>query len=240
MMGCQAPFLVGGKLQSFREELLSTGFNDVVLRCHCQLTAVQWSDLEAEWKRGCQYLCENLRLRLAFFGKLPWSILGGCHPDPEVSRRLLAEARDAWNDLPADSHELQHPVAKQLFGGFLMKEELDSYLSGESALEDLPLLETFLAKLTFVQVAERIIEGAHKDMGKVTNSKSPSALSIALRAPELNRRLSLNSTFLLIWLRLLRRLERFVGFAKSFLPMRSIQTSYPWTRMLKHRSSFLW
>ena len=55
MMGCQAPFLVGGKLQSFREELLSTGFNDVVLRCHCQLTAVQWSDLEAEWKRGCQH-----------------------------------------------------------------------------------------------------------------------------------------------------------------------------------------
>ncbi|CAE7033133.1 unnamed protein product [Symbiodinium sp. CCMP2592] len=195
MMGCQAPFLVEGKLQSFREELLSTGFNDVVLNCHCQLTAVQWSDLEAEWKRGCQYLCENLKLRLAFFGKLPWSILGGCHPDPEVSRRLLAAARDAWNELPADSHELQHPVAKELFASSLMEEELGSYLSGESALEDLPLLETFLAKLTFVQVAERIIEGAHKEMGKVTNSKSPSALSIALRAPELNRRLSLSSTF---------------------------------------------
>ena len=48
MMGCQAPFLVAGKLDSVRDNLLSTGFNDIILHCKCPLTAQQWSDLECE------------------------------------------------------------------------------------------------------------------------------------------------------------------------------------------------
>ena len=188
------------------EQLGSAGFNDIVMSCKCPVTAQQWGDLESEWRRGCEYVYENLKLRLAFYWKLPWAILGGCRPNLLKSKDLLRNALALWDDLPHDAQQLQHTLACQLFLPGPLRRELDSYLTDDDAfLEDVPLLAEFLAPLTFTQVAERIIEAAHKEMGTVSKAKSPAALSVALRSSELNRRLALQDSFFGDWWMLLTK-----------------------------------
>ena len=64
-------------------------------------------------------------------------------------------------------------------------DDLQRFLSEEECL----CLESYLAPSWFVPIAERIIEGAYKDLGEVSNKNSMTALSIEMRAFELNRTL---------------------------------------------------
>eukprot|EP00435_Cladocopium_sp_Y103_P062474 s1685_g24.t1 len=190
LMGCRAPEMVNGQLEEFAKQLGSVDFNKFVASCQVHLPVDSWAKLREEWERGVRYLVENLQLRLAFFKALPWVIIGGAHPDVHVARALLRRALELWEGLSEATKPLQHSKAIELFTGPL-RDVLDAFLRGDDALEDYPLLERFLAPLSFVQIAERIIESAHKDMGAIPRNSGVTALSVQLRAPQLNRLLSL-------------------------------------------------
>ncbi|CAE7272921.1 unnamed protein product, partial [Symbiodinium pilosum] len=157
---------------------------------HARLSVEQWGRLRAEWDKAGAFISENLKIRLGFYQGLPWVILGGTHPDREKAMACLQQGQHLWDALPGAARHLQHRLAKDLFTPGPLHDDLQHFLSGEF-LEDCPSLEAFLAPLTFIQIAERIIEGAHKDLGVLPKYHSMTALSIELRAPELNRSLSL-------------------------------------------------
>ena len=190
VMGCRAAEMAAGQLETFRSKLFSVRFNDFVGSCQARLSVEQRGRLRAEWDKAGAFISENLKIRLGFYQGLPWVILGGTHPDREKAMACLQQGQHLWDALPGAARHLQHRLAKDLFTPGPLHDDLQHFLSGEF-LEDCPSLEAFLAPLTFIQIAERIIEGAHKDLGVLPKYHSMTALSIELRAPELNRSLSL-------------------------------------------------
>ena len=192
--GCRAAEMVAGHLDSFNRSLRSKPFNDMMAESRARLSVESWDKLRQDWQRGCSFILENLKLRLGFFEHLPWVILGGCHHQQEVSKSQLGRAKALWDDLPPGSHALQHPLCRQLFAEGSLREELLLYIKSADPLCEYPLLERFLAPLTFVQITERIIEAAHKELGSVAAQKSTTQYSIALRVPELSQALDKRPT----------------------------------------------
>ena len=195
MAGCQAPFLAADNFSDFERKLDST-CQEFMSNCQERLTSEQWSSLLAEWQHGSKVVLEEVKARLSFFSHLPWIVFGGCHPMPDVARKALAKAKQLWDDLPSNAREAQHPIARNLFDGEqeTLTQELASFISSsDQVLEDFPALEAFLAPFTFVQVAERLIEAAHKDLGQ-TRPKNFSVtwLSLNMRMPELNKHLAMD------------------------------------------------
>eukprot|EP00439_Symbiodinium_sp_Y106_P042972 s6775_g5.t1 len=163
--------MVAGHLDSFNRSLRSKPFNDMMAESRARLSVESWDKLRQDWQRGCSFILENLKLRLGFFEHLPWVILGGCHHQQEVSKSQLGRAKALWDDLPPGSHALQHPLCRQLFAEGSLREELLLYIKSADPLCEYPLLERFLAPLTFVQITERIIEAAHKELGLLTSGR---------------------------------------------------------------------
>ena len=235
LMGCQAAGLVAGHMETFAESFAQKGFGDFMTKNPASLSSEQWGRLASEWNKGGMYFQENLKIRLAYLQALPWVILGGTHSSTDLSKGCLRKALRLWGELPEAARPLQHSKAQELFGP--LRDELERYLLPESSLQDCPLLEQFLAPLTFVQVAERIIEGAHKDIGDLPKFHSMTALSITLRAPQLNRCLALQPAAFTVLLeafgcaRKIRRFaQHFPGFSnhpllKALKPGKGSQTS---------------
>ena len=193
MMGCRGPELAAGQLDVFAQEVFHVQFHELVMNCGVVLQSETWASLRQEWFKGGAFIRENLKIRLGFYEALPWVILGGAHPDEETAKSCLKKGLDLWDALRPDAVALQHKLASDLFKAGPLRQEPLGFLASDDvkALQECPLLEAFLAPLSFVQVAERIIEGAHKDLGPIPKHGGMSALSIQLRAPQLTRCLEL-------------------------------------------------
>ncbi|CAE7232970.1 unnamed protein product [Symbiodinium sp. KB8] len=216
LMGCQAAGLVAGHMETFAETFAQTGFNDFMSKNPTALSTEQWGRLASEWHKGGMYFHENLKIRLAYLQALPWVILGGTHSDSELSKGCLRKALRLWDELPEEAKVLQHHKAQHLFKVGPLRADLERYLLPDASLQDCPMLEAFLAPLTFVQVAERIIEGAHKDIGAMPKFHSMTALSITLRAPQLNRCLALQPDAFTMLLEAFARARKIKQFAQHF------------------------
>ena len=191
VMGCRAADMAAGQLLHFAESVFSLRFADFASALQNPLSVDAWGRLRQEWSKAAAFVCENLKIRLGFYQSLPWIILGGTHADPAKARKCLQEAQSLWHDLPEDARSMQHVMAQELFSPGPLRDDLQRFVSDCEPLNACPRLEEYLAPLTFVQIAERIIEGAHKDLGTLPKRHSMTALSIQLRAPELNRSLPL-------------------------------------------------
>ena len=185
--GCRAPEMVAGKLDQFDGSLRGVSFGNFRAKSHVSLSAALWGELRQEWFRGAAYIVENFKVRLDYFQHLPWVFLGGCHRDPEVARAQLVRATALWAEVPEGAHSLQHDLCQRLFLTGNLREELSKFVSSSEPLSAYPALEAFLAPLTFVPIAERIIEAARKELGSVSAQKSPTQYSIALRVPEMTQ-----------------------------------------------------
>ena len=183
--------MAAGQLLHFAESVFSLRFADFASALQNPLSVDAWGRLRQEWSKAAAFVCENLKIRLGFYQSLPWIILGGTHADPAKARKCLQEAQSLWHDLPEDARSMQHVMAQELFSPGPLRDDLQRFVSDCEPLNACPRLEEYLAPLTFVQIAERIIEGAHKDLGTLPKRHSMTALSIQLRAPELNRSLPL-------------------------------------------------
>ena len=217
MMGCQAPFLASHHLSKLEEKLEAAG-HDFVAECSECLSQEQWGDLLAEWQHGCNVIRENLKIRLNFYNSLPWVLLSGAHPDVSVAREGLKKAQKLWGELPANARSEQHALTRSLFLDPRLSSALEAFLASEAGLlEDFPVLEEFLAPFSFVQVAERTIEAAHKDLSQQQPKHfSMNLLSINMRLPELDRYLAGDASRFGSLVAAFHKVRRLRLFAESF------------------------
>lgn len=190
MMGCQAPFLARNHVSKLSDDL-TRAFQDFVIACCERLKPDQWSTLLQEWHHGCSVFVESLRTRLGCYLTFPWVLLAGTHPNVKEARAGLKVAMQLWEDLPVAARNRQHAHVQSLFQNPALFGQLKAFVDSDSDLDTFPALEEFLAPFTFVQVAERIIEAAHKDLGQTRPKHfSMNLLSVTMRLPELDRYLS--------------------------------------------------
>ena len=214
MAGCQAPFFASNFFPSLIS-FLDKSCHVFIAECQERLTSEEWANLLSEWQHGTSVIIEQLRARLEYFSNLPWILFGGAHPDIAVARAALQKAQDLWLALPAAAKKQQHAHVQKLFGNSdsILTQELHAFIASDHALETYPNLEKFLAPFAFVQVAERLIEAAHKDLGHSRPKNfSMTMLSLNMRMPELHKFLSID-----------RGTEAFSLLVESFNEARHIQ-----------------
>lgn len=217
MMGCRAAEMVAGKLDDFAADVFVYHFNEIVSNSEAVLPVETWAALRQEWFKGGEYVRENLKIRLGFFQCLPWAILGATHPDVDTAKTCLQKALDLWESLPAEAVPFQHKIAVDLFSPGPLRAEAIAFCSPAcTRMQDCPLLEEFLAPLTFVQISERIVEGAHKDFGPRPKHGSITSMSIQLRVPELTRRLELEPGCFSDLVDVFARCQKIKNFTKLF------------------------
>ena len=183
--GCRGAEMVAGRLDVFRDALHGTSFKSFMAAAHVTLPADAWDRLRQEWQRGASYIVENLTLWLEYFQSLPWVILGRCHHDQTVAKAQLQRAKDLWEQIPGEARDLQHRLCQQLFQPGELREQMLAFIGSSEPLSSFDLLEKSLAPLCFVQITERIIEAAHKELGSVSAQKSATQYSLCLHVPEL-------------------------------------------------------
>ena len=96
----------------------------------------------------------QLQVKLAYWQQLPYICFSLAHPDAMVARATMQKAKQKHNL----QQKRKHPLSKLVFDTH--KEELETFLSGAS-LQSCPSLQMVAAKLRFVSVVERRVEGLH-------------------------------------------------------------------------------
>ena len=134
----------------------------------------------------------------------------------------MPEARDDWNGLDELMRAEQHPKAHELFSPGALRNQCDAFIDDDSSvLEDFEMLEEYLAPLQLAQIAERIMEAAHRELNVEASRVGPVLLSLSLRVPEETRKLQLQP-------------ESFEDLTMAYAQVRKVRDfakDFRWTRL---------
>ena len=113
-----------------------------------------------DFSRARQHISMVMHSKLSFWRQMPWALCGLAHHDSGVSRACGQRAVQLWASMPGDAQH--HRITLEFFAlGCQGHTDLQRYLNGGVALQDLPHLEFLVARFRVIAVAERWIEARH-------------------------------------------------------------------------------
>lgn len=161
MRSCRAPCCAAGEHFRHLHRLVHTTNNTLLWNpCIARLSAVDRALVLGDFGRARQHVQLCLKIRLSYWKQTPWSLFGTAHLNAAVARDCARLSLALFESATDDTEH--HPLtllfcAADSIGGV----QLRLFASGERSLDQLPFLETQVAKLKFAPVAERWIESRH-------------------------------------------------------------------------------
>ena len=181
----RAPELAAGALPRLIEQKTAEGLANLLKESCVSLPLEQWGHIADDFQRGVAAISAIIHTKCSFWLQLPWHACGMLHWDEGLARRCGASCMQAWDALEASQKAKQLPFLRALLSEHEHRCALERWIAGELARVQLPreVLE-ILAPLTFVPVAERIIEAQHSIIKKKVGftRAGPVACSLALRS----------------------------------------------------------
>ena len=156
LKGMKAPHLAAGDLWGEVDELMRQN-NSWLWADVCTLPHEQSQIIMEDFALARQCIEMTLRLKLAFWSCLPHALCSLAHEDPEQVR--LAAQRALTLYASATDVEKEQPLVQRICGQH--QQLLRGIAAGTASLSDDASLETEVAKLRFICVCERHIEGQH-------------------------------------------------------------------------------
>ena len=199
MRTLRAPEIAVGVLDHMLEELLDVEAGAAVLlrRLPCQEQLMQAThtllkEMCATMEVAKAHMRSVLMLKFDIWKRLPWVLAWLAHPKQDTARCCGREALRVYNSLVVEPQWEQHQHAlTRLFlsqAPGSLRDSLDSFVDG-TCLEDCTLeFQRAVAKLRFIPVAERVIEGQHAYAKRAVDRAprhSPSDISLSLRKRDL-------------------------------------------------------
>lgn len=162
-MNCRrAPEMAVGAGDEFVHDLCQRGTPKIEKLCGSfSLTQEERDTLLVDWQLGMERLAHIARSKLGFWRTLPHMLCGLGHFDEGVARRAARDALHAWERKePSQHHALS---ALLLTPNSLLRRQMETFVAGLS-LQDkrLSSLALVAARLRFIPIAERSIEGRHR------------------------------------------------------------------------------
>ena len=150
----------------------------------CSETDRAW--ILEDFEAGRQHLMFSLVMQTACWTHLPHRLVSLGHFDEGVARAEAGACLRIWASFTEAEKEAAHGVTKALLlPGSELSTQFREFIRGTS-LQALPKLELFSAKLRFIPLSEKPIEGRraiiHKVLKKASNA-GPVFLSMAERMP---------------------------------------------------------
>ena len=154
LRGCQGPELAVGEFLPLLDSLLNRSGAHLVMAVGRRLDEVQQHRLLADWERG-----SVLGLKLSCWGQLPLTLVGIAHHCEDIARRAAGKALQLFESL-GDSWD-HHTLSLLLMGHTSpVRPQLQAFAAGVSR-DSVPLVLQHAARLRFIVVSERWIEGRH-------------------------------------------------------------------------------
>lgn len=186
LKGKRAPELAAGMLMPRINELVEHCTSDVLLACS-SVSAEQREKVVNDFTLGVDYIRMTLDVKLGHWATLPWLLAALSLPEPSVQHKAIAQrAIEEFDKLPAipiHHHQLTWQI---LNPSSTLRSQLEAVAQG-ALLASLPGLASEVARLSFVPVVERIVEGAHSLVHRHTGYRKISGayVSCSHRLPEM-------------------------------------------------------
>jgi mRNA-degrading endonuclease YafQ of YafQ-DinJ toxin-antitoxin module len=161
MRTLRAPECAAGEHFRILDRLMLLGHSMLLLHpCVSVLSAADRSVVLSDFARARQHTNMFLQVRLSFWRQLPWSLFAiGHHQRPVAIASAQRSLRLYANSPPeAEHHSL---TAELLDPQSVAGAQMQLFAQGTRALEDLPCLLFWAAKMKFAAVTERWIESLH-------------------------------------------------------------------------------
>ena len=182
----RAPELAADAFEPFLQELSALSAAAVMLN-HTRGCAVQdrvW--ILEDFECGRQHLLFSFIMQTACWSQLPHKLCAIGHWLPDVARVHAATCLRVWANMSQEQKDASHQLSQLMLAhGSPLEQQLRDFVQGTS-LDDLPELSRMAARLRFIPLCEKRIEGrrafVHKVLKKASNA-GPVFISMAERMP---------------------------------------------------------
>ncbi len=192
MAGKRAPEMVMGRLLECFRELARISLGDVVSKARLVLTPADLQLLTMDASHCQGHLEAVLATKLAFWEQLPWLLCGLASHDPEHVQKTARRALELFQATPPGQQEWHHPQSVRFLHESGEK-DVRALAEGDSREARSATFRQAVAAFAFIPIAERVIEGRHKDVKfalGLTKRAGPAEVSVALRHDALMQSLS--------------------------------------------------
>ena len=136
--------------------------------------------------QGCAQTILNVKLNC--WDQLPWLLCGIAHTNIDLARQTAAQCLKLFDQTPAANQTLHHPLAVScLSHTFPIRADIERFANGSPFLELGHETQLLINAFRFIPVAERVVEGKHKDikraLSRLTFHSAP-RVSMAVRQNE--------------------------------------------------------
>jgi hypothetical protein len=142
--------------------------------------------MDFEHAQGCAQTILNVKLNC--WDQLPWLLCGIAHANIDLARQTAARCLKLFDQTPAQNQNLHHPLAVAFLSpNFPIRSHIESFANGTTFQELGSEAQLLIDALRFIPVAERVVEGKHKDikraLSRLTTHSAP-RVSMAVRQSE--------------------------------------------------------
>ena len=187
MRGRRAPELAHGVLFSRLKETIEKQRTQVVFEAFSLSDETQRETVLQEFEIGANVVLLNAELKLNFWQDLPWKLCALAVPDLQEQKKHAKEILRVFGQHP--QQKFQHRVTWDILApGTVTREELDKFAADpDSPLASYPRLCMQVARLAFIPVVERCVEGAHSLVKRYSGYRKVTGayISLADRFPEI-------------------------------------------------------
>eukprot|EP00439_Symbiodinium_sp_Y106_P026235 s8251_g3.t1 len=185
LRGLRAPELAADAFEPFLRELSALSAAAVALTCRATTPADKAWILE-DFECGRQHLLFSFIMQTACWSHLPHKLCAIGHSSPEVARVHGATCLRMWANMSQEQQGCSHKLTQLLLcRGNRLEQQLRDFVQG-TPLTALPQLARMAARLRFIPLSEKRIEGRHAFVHKVLKKASnagPAFLSMSERMP---------------------------------------------------------
>ena len=185
LRGLRAPELAADSFEPFLRELSALSAAAVALTCRATTPADKAWILE-DFECGRQHLLFSFIMQTACWSHLPHKLCAIGHSSPEIARMNGATCLRMWANMSPEEKASSHKLTQLMLSrGNTLEQQLKAFVQGTS-LSALPELARMAARLRFIPLSEKRIEGRHAFVHKVlkkASSAGPVFISMAERMP---------------------------------------------------------
>ena len=180
----RAPEMAAGAVTDLLQKLRSEGVSELLAATRVSLPAEDWTRIAQDFNQGMSAFSGIIGVKCRFWGQLPWQACSMLHWNEEIAKKGCKECLELWAAASPPGKAALPLIIRNLLSEPHTLEQLQRWESGVVSRAELPReVLASLAPLTFIPIAERVIEAQHSIMKKRLGyaRAGPVACSMALR-----------------------------------------------------------
>lgn len=186
LKGKRGPELAAGKLMPFINAEVEHCMGEVLVAC-ATVSPAESERIVSDYTLGTNHIKMYLGIKVGYWESLPWLFAALALPEPEVEHKTIAEkALQQFSQFPAEPIHHHCLTWRIMSPKSTLRAQVEALAQGRE-LSSMLELSCEVARLAFIPVVERIVEGAHSLVHRHAGYRKVSGayVSCSQRFPEM-------------------------------------------------------